>query len=363
MNIRILHVLISPKAEGTPRLVLDWLNYKKFDQGVILLNETPNDLINQFEKSCAFLFRFNVGKTGYNKFFKTNSIVKEVVKTFNADLVIAWPQSLGSAIIWGLRTSKTKSLLHIGCYPKYDSLFQILYNYFVYLPVLVNKGKIVCASSFLYKRLLVLPGIPKSKVLTIHNSVKIDRFLPYIKSNPTKYRKGAILVSNLESFKNQLFLLTIWSKLIERGYEFELTLVGGGSMRSELESSVARFGLEKFVHFTGPVGNVPYLLGQNKLFLFPTDFSEGFGTVLIEALAAGCIVIANNVPSCNEVLENGKWGYLIPFLDEEKYIEKVIQEMENEQYNYDIDDLYKYLQNYETENMMNRYLEFSEIDK
>jgi glycosyltransferase involved in cell wall biosynthesis len=51
-------------------------------------------------------------------------------------------------------------------------------------------------------------------------------------------------------------------------------------------------------------------LGKMDAFVLATTYDEGFGIVLIEALAAGVPVAASDVPACREVLENGSLGIL-----------------------------------------------------
>jgi|GEM_PF-1281209 len=356
---KILHVLSSPRAEGTPRLVLDWIKSPGMHQGLVLLNTQPPDLLEEFKTHCTSLYLYSTQGKSYKKFINIHGAVKDAVGKFKPDLVIAWPQSLAGAIIWGKGNNSIKSIIHIGCYPRYNSLFQIFYNYFVYTPILLRGGKFICASEFLHNRLLQLPGIPKNKVHRVYNAVKISRFQSGLDKKDSPLRKGAVMVSNLESFKNQSFLLDVWAKLKEKGYNYTLSLVGGGSQRSFLENKVKELNLSALVHFTGPVNTVPEILSQNKLFLFPTDFSEGFGTVLVEALASGCWILANDTPACKEVLQNGKWGKILPFLDLDRYVEEIIHSMESRNWPYELDSLRKYLREFEIESMIQHYLEIS----
>ncbi len=50
-SMKILHVLTSPRAEGTPRLVLDWLTVKEHQQYVLFLQKEPADLLNSFSST------------------------------------------------------------------------------------------------------------------------------------------------------------------------------------------------------------------------------------------------------------------------------------------------------------------------
>lgn len=49
--MKILHVLTSPRAEGTPRMVLDWLTVKELEQHVLFFEASPADLLDNFPKT------------------------------------------------------------------------------------------------------------------------------------------------------------------------------------------------------------------------------------------------------------------------------------------------------------------------
>jgi alpha-1,3-mannosyltransferase len=56
------------------------------------------------------------------------------------------------------------------------------------------------------------------------------------------------------------------------------------------------------------------LLGSSKVIVFPSRY-EGFGMALVEALSAGAIVLANNIPAFREVIRHGHNGFLTDFED------------------------------------------------
>jgi len=66
------------------------------------------------------------------------------------------------------------------------------------------------------------------------------------------------------------------------------------------------------------------LLKNSAAFLFPINWHEPFGLVLVEALATGTPVLANDIGSVKEIIEDGKTGYIIPITDgPEAYVEKI----------------------------------------
>jgi glycosyltransferase involved in cell wall biosynthesis len=90
-----------------------------------------------------------------------------------------------------------------------------------------------------------------------------------------------------------------------------LAIVGSGPLESRLQEYAAQIGVAAFVHFLGSRNDVADLLPQFDLLVSPS-LSEGFPTVLLEAMAAGVPVIATDVPGSREVVQSGQTGTLVP---------------------------------------------------
>ena len=114
----------------------------------------------------------------------------------------------------------------------------------------------------------------------------------------------------LDPIKDQSTLLRAFAAARVPGWQ--LQLVGEGPDRPRLEALARELGLNPLQVFLGRRSDIPELLGQADLFAFSTTTSEGFGIVLIEAMAAGLPVIASDVPACREVLFDGAAGELLP---------------------------------------------------
>src|SRR5207237_5146300 len=72
------------------------------------------------------------------------------------------------------------------------------------------------------------------------------------------------------------------------------------------------------IEFVGEIGDAdkPAFLGGARAMLFPIDWPEPFGLVMIEAMAAGTPVIAWPCGSTAEVIEHGRSGFLVDSIDE-----------------------------------------------
>ena len=125
-----------------------------------------------------------------------------------------------------------------------------------------------------------------------------------------------------------LFLLPeILSQLARQTSDWECTISGDGPDLPELRKRVARLGLSDRVHFTGwtPSEDVPALMHQNDVFLFPSKF-EGYPIGLIEAMAGGCLPIASNLPGITDrIIEDGVNGLLVPVGNADAYVGHILE--------------------------------------
>lgn len=131
--------------------------------------------------------------------------------------------------------------------------------------------------------------LPKAKV--IPNGVILEN---YDFNARRKNKLDKISIGHVGSFrkvKNHLFLIDIFKEVNKRIPESELILIGGGSLKIEIEKEVLNKGLKNKVKFLGVRSDIPQLLSSMDLFLMPSFF-EGLPLTLIEAQAAGlnCLI-------------------------------------------------------------------------
>lgn len=100
-------------------------------------------------------------------------------------------------------------------------------------------------------------------------------------------------------------------KLKEKGYDFQLNMVGTGVMEDELKMLVEKLQLSGVVHFLGsmPSDQVRTHMEEAGIYLFTSDRQEGWGAVLNESMNSGCAVVAchaiGSVPFLVKNRENG----------------------------------------------------------
>lgn len=104
-------------------------------------------------------------------------------------------------------------------------------------------------------------------------------------------------------------------KVLSERRRVRLIILGDGPLRSELEALVTDLGLNDIVSLQGYVENPLNYFVHADLFVHSAHV-ESLGNVLVEAMMCGCTPISTDCPTGpREVLQDGKYGYLVPMRD------------------------------------------------
>lgn len=158
-------------------------------------------------------------------------------------------------------------------------------------------------------------SVPRSKVQTIYNPV-VSRGMIEKSWEPLEHpwfapgEPPVLLASGrLREQKDFSTLLRAFARVRETR-PCRLLILGEGEMRPALEAEVAELGLEDAVSLPGFVDNPYAYMRRAALFVLSSRW-EGLPTVLVEAMACGCPVVATDCPSGpDEILEGGRLGRL-----------------------------------------------------
>ncbi|MFQ3661410.1 MAG: glycosyltransferase [Chloroflexaceae bacterium] len=90
-----------------------------------------------------------------------------------------------------------------------------------------------------------------------------------------------------------------------------LLLAGAGEELERLRILAHSLGIDQRVHFAGYRRDVQQWLGALDLYVHPSRF-EGTPNILLEAMAAGCPIVATNIDGNSEILTDGQHGWLVP---------------------------------------------------
>jgi glycosyltransferase involved in cell wall biosynthesis len=117
-------------------------------------------------------------------------------------------------------------------------------------------------------------------------------------------------VGRLSEEKGTQYLIRAMGFLRERIPELRLVVVGAGPQKAELEALVVALDLKSRVEFVGWQHDILSYLDSWDLFILPS-LQEGFGVAAVEAMSSGLPVIASRVGGLEEVIIDGKTGWLV----------------------------------------------------
>lgn len=128
-------------------------------------------------------------------------------------------------------------------------------------------------------------------------------------------------IGELSNRKNQSFLIECISKLASEGVDAHLDLVGTGSKEDELKAQAKELKVEDRINFVGYDKNISKYLNETDYYVSASKI-EGLPFNILEAMAAGCLIISADVKGCNDLIINEESGMLYSFNDIDDFINK-----------------------------------------
>ncbi len=190
---------------------------------------------------------------------------------------------------------------------------------FIEKTVLRKSDVVVVLSRFTREKLQRVYEIPSEKITIISGGVDLERFFPA--TDRTEIRKYL----NMPQEKMMLFtvrnlvprmglenLIYAFKDVIKTVPDIYLVLGGDGPLKNALISLTEELGIENCVKFTGfiPEAELPDFYRMTDIFVLPTLELEGFGLIILEALASGVPVLGTPVGGTVEILTRFNSKYL-----------------------------------------------------
>ena len=137
-----------------------------------------------------------------------------------------------------------------------------------------------------------------------------------------------IAAGNLVVWKGFADLIHAFSHVLKKR-KARLIILGDGPERSNLLELIERLDLCNFVKLLGYVDNPLKYFKRSRIFVLSSHV-EGLPNVLVEAMMCGCTPVSINCPTGpREVLQDGKYGYLVRMGDTLELAEYIIKAIDN----------------------------------
>ena len=312
---RLLHITHDLQIGGLQQVIVNLCKYtdtSQFDISVLCLRER-GVYTKDVEKLGIPVFLLPQKKNGidYFSFLKVSQFIRrekiDIIHTHNT-------QPLIDGVIGALLDRRVKTIIHTDharSFPdkKRYMFAEWLISHFV--------TKMVGVSEHTSKNLSKYEKIAPEKIATIYNGVDPK---PYsVSLNRKRYLKKLGIDTNgpviglgvrLSEQKGITYLLKAAPLIIEAFPRVSIVIAGEGDLETDLKKESRDLGINKNIFFLGPRLDIPLLIKALDLYVLPSLW-EGLPMVLLEAMAAGCPIIATNVGGNSIAIQDKVNGFLV----------------------------------------------------
>ena len=174
------------------------------------------------------------------------------------------------------------------------------------------------------------------KIWVIPNGVDLNKFRVMARQEAKRQlgldedKRYLLYVGRLVAVKGLDLLLDAFTQLVQNRNDVELVLIGDGTERHALVQRATTLGIKDKVHFVGaqPHEWVALWMNAGDVLCLPSR-KEGFGAVLIEALACGTPVVATSVGGIPEIVDDEQVGRLVRSRDPKEMAACIEEVLEN----------------------------------
>lgn len=235
-------------------------------------------------------------------------ILRREIIASDPDVAISFMNSVNVYNIWACWNLNIPTIVSEHTYPGANDAGRIwqfmmkkFYRYADVVTVLTQNAVPFYPPASGYQT-IVMPN----PIATPDPAIAIERLLPTF---------SLISVGRLDPRKGFDLLLRAFHQIRDRHPDWQLTILGEGEIRAELEALRAELKLGDCVHLPGAVKNVSEYLHQADLFVMSSRV-EGFPMALCEAMACGLPTIATDCLSGpSDIIDCGVNGLLVPSED------------------------------------------------
>jgi len=217
----------------------------------------------------------------------------------------------GNVLVQGRGKKKVLST-HGGYFHTADYSFLKQLHWKLFAGVILNRYDAVFASSTADRDTF------KSKaphVRLMANGVNVSKFVS-IDRNPALSATRWIYWGRLSQNKRIDLVVDTVKRARDAGLDIDLTIAGGDfdGLLPSIQAQISRYGLNEHIRVAGQLSDADLLaeLAAHTVFITASEY-EGFGLSVIEAMAAGLMVICRNLAPLNSFVVPGKNGALIAF--------------------------------------------------
>lgn len=331
MKIKVLVFLFQLNGGGAERTVVNIINKldeKIYDIVLVLGNDKNNEYLNLISDNVKIKF-LNCDRLRKCFFKLRKSIIQEepnlIFTTMNPNNLMVLLAKIFSFRSIPVVIREANNRTQSGKVTKINRFItSVFYNY---------SNKVVALSQGVREDLIENFKIKADKIKVIYNPVDIDN-INILKNEIVDdvdimtNQKLIISVGRLEEQKDFPTLIRAFS-LVQEKINAKLIILGKGSQEIMLKKLCEDLKIEDKVLFLGFKENPQKYVKISDLFVLTSKW-EGFGHVIVEAMAVGTPVVITDCKSGPfEIIQDNKYGVLAEVENYQDIAEKVIALLED----------------------------------
>ena len=170
---------------------------------------------------------------------------------------------------------------------------------------------------------------------------------------------NVVAAGMLEPWKGFMTLIDAMSLVVRSEPNARLLILGEGSQREALQHRIDELGLANNVRLHGNVEDPLNYFARANTFVL-SSLLEGLPNVLVEAMLCGCTPVATDCPTGpREVLQDGRYGYLVPLNDPDAMAAAILQSFATP---VSADVLNEAIRDFRADNVIRRHAEILGVD-
>ena len=198
-----------------------------------------------------------------------------------------------------------------------------------------NYNRIVAVSEDVKNSFINASDINDNRLVVKYNTFDNEKIIKLSNENIEpffKQKQGVSIctVGKLQQVKGHKRLLVAVKRLVDNGINIQLTIVGDGPLRQELQEYINDNNLQDNVYLAGFDTNPYKYVAKSDLFVC-SSYSEGFSSVVAESLIMGVPVLTTDCAGMREMLgDNNEYGIVVDNDDESLYkgLESILRDTE-----------------------------------
>ncbi len=316
--------IIAPVPKVPPFFKYISVKWKKYYS--ITLKKEFDDHIVYYPRYIALPGNINFHTSGIRMYLGIRKTVKMINKEFDFDIIhahVALPDGYAAMKVASIYGKPLITTIHGQDFQQTIYKNEKCKN--AVEKVLQAAEKTVLVSGKLNRiRKKAFPVLQDDKFTVINNGVS-DFFIENFTEQNPKSEFTLLSVSNLIETKGIDINIKALSMIVKQYPKVRYNIIGDGPKKPELVNLAKKLNLENNIRFLGTQSrqDVKKNMLEADVFILPS-WNEAFGVVYIEAMATGLPVIGCKGEGIEDIVEDGKEGYLISPKNVSELGEKVL---------------------------------------